>query len=212
MANLLDVVDNVRRNLDDLNSGFFDTNADIIPSIQDGYRLVVSLCETIETHADINFQSGLVVYDMPTYIPDYLRIFGVYNNNTNRWMFPTTMMELYAIRDNWEGASGDPYLFLPLDYRHVAFFPNLTTATGSMTVVYKAKADVLTANSVPQVPEENVNALEFFSTADMLTQCEEFVKALDYAQMADKSIDQIRKVMRERSSPNQIYYQRGGTY
>lgn len=208
MSNLLEISNSVFRNLDDLGANFFDRNQDIVPSIQDGYNLVAALCETIENSETIPFESGLVIYDLSARIPDYLRIYGVYNNNTGRWMHPTTNMELYSIRDNWEATNGEPYLFLPLGYKHIALFPVPGTASGNMTVLYKAKADTLLANTEPQVPQEQQNVLEFFSTSDMLTQCEEFVKALQWAGMMQTSVESIRKVMRERSSPNQLYFHR----
>src|SRR5678815_4515099 len=107
MSNLLQISGNVSRNLDDLGANFYDPILDIQPSIQDGYNLVVGLTETIEkyTSTALNFISEKVYYDFSTLIPDYLRIFGIFNNNTNRWMYPTTMLELYSYRDNWELAA-----------------------------------------------------------------------------------------------------------
>lgn len=210
MANVLDIAGVVSRNLDDTGASFFNLNSDIIPSIQDGYNYIAALTESIEKSADVSFVSDLVIYDMPAYIPDYLRIFGIFNNNTNRWMYPTTLLELFQIRDNWELAEGQPYLFLPIDYRHVAFFPTLSSASGNMTIIYKAKADTLSSNSVPQIPEEQTNALEHYTTADLLTQCEEFAKAIRWSQDSDKGIEAIRKVLRERSSPNHLYYKHEG--
>ena len=208
MSNLLQISGNVSRNLDDLGANFYDPILDIQPSIQDGYNLIVGLTETIEkyTSTALNFISEKVYYDFSTLIPDYLRIFGIFNNNTNRWMYPTTLLELYSYRDNWELAAGDPYLFLPIDYKTVAMFPNMPTATGTFTVLYKAKADTLTSNSVPQLPQENQNVLEWYATDDLLDQAQEWYKALDYANMVDKGIDDIRKVLRNRSQPNHLYY------
>ncbi len=206
MTNLNQLTANVRRNLDDLGSNFYSDSLDIQPSIQDGYNLSVGLCETIETYASVSFVSGKVYYDFSAVIPDYLRIFGIFNENTQRWMYPTTMIDLYALRDNWELAAGDPYLFIPLDYKTVALFPNMPTATGTMTVMYKAKADILTANVVPQLPEENQNVLEWYATGDLLDQAQEWYKALEYEGLLDKGIESIRKVMRNRSQPNHLYY------
>lgn len=204
---LTEITDRVQTNLDDLGANFFDPNADVQPSIQDGYNLITALTESIEGHADVNFQDGLVFYDLTTTgIPDFLRIFGVYNNNTLRWMYPTSMLELYRIRDNWEMATGDPYWFLPIDYKTIALFPAMPVGTGSMTLLYKKKADVLTSNSQPQLPQEHQTVLEYYATDDLLDQAQEWTKALEYAGMMDVTIEQIRKVLRERSQPNQLYY------
>src|SRR5215469_14507205 len=106
--NLNQIASNVARSLEDQGANFFDPNADIIPSIQDGYNLLAALTESIETYITLPFQSGKVFYDLSSLIPNFLRVFGIYNNNTQRWMYPTSMLELYRIRDNWEMATGDP--------------------------------------------------------------------------------------------------------
>ncbi len=206
MSTLTDIGNRVQRNLDDLNANFFKRATDINPSIQDGYNLVAALTETIEKSATITLQSGLVYYDFATLIPDYLRIFGIYNNNTNRWMHPITPLALYRVRDDWELANDQPYWFWPINYRKVALFPVLATATGTITVLYKAKADTLLDDSTPQVPIERDGALEFYSSGDLLEQAEEFTKALDYMGMLDMEIEQIKKVLRERSQPNHLYF------
>lgn len=206
--NTQQVVSRVQRNLDDLGASFFDPNVDIVPSVQDGYNLTAAFCETIETRQNVSFQAGLVIYNFPTLITNFLRVYGIYNNNTNRWLEPTTLMRLYQLRDDWELCNGEPYLFWPISYQHVAIFPVPATATGNMTVMFKAKAATLTSNATPVLPESNVDALEAFSTSDMLTQCEEFVKALKWAQLYEEHIVDICRIVRERSRPNQLYFHR----
>jgi len=202
------LITNVQRNLDDLGSNFYDPTNDILPSLQDGYNLVAALTESIETYVSVPFQSGLVYYDFSKYIPNYLRIFGIYNNNINRWMYPTSMLELYRIRDNWELGAGDPYWFLPIDYHTVALFPVQAVGVGSMTVMFKATADTLvnSTTNFPQLPQEHGNVLEFYSTDDLLDEAQEWSKALDYSNLMDNKIESILKVLRERSSPNHLYY------
>jgi hypothetical protein len=208
MSTLNNIVTAVQRNLDDLGANFYDPNADVIPSIQDGYNLIAALTESIETFATIPFESGKVFYNFSA-IPNFLRVFGIYNNNTNRWCWPTTMLEMYRVRDNWELAAGDPYWYIPIDYQTVAFFPAMPTATGTFTVMYKATADTLTANSSPQLPLEQDKVLEWYATDDLLDQCQEWFKAMTYANMVDKGIDDIQKVLRNRSSPNHLYFIQG---
>jgi hypothetical protein len=208
MANITQIASNVRRNLDDLGANFYDTNLDIIPSIQDGYNLIAAITESIEKQVAISIVSDLVVYDMPTYIPDYLRIFAIYNNNTKIWLTPSSLIELSEMRQDWELMEGEPFCFVPIDYRHIAICPTPTIATGTLTVMYRAKADTLSANSVPQIPQEHVKALEYYATGDLLTQAEEWIKAIDQANLLNASIDDIRRVLRNRSTPNQTYRMR----
>lgn len=202
---------NVQRDLDDLGASFYDFNKDILPSVQDGYELITALTESVEIYAILNFEDDLVFYDLSARLPNFLRIFGIYNNNTQRWMWPTTMMELYRIRDNWEACAGDPYWYLPIDYKTIAFFPSMPTASGTFTVLYKANSSQLGANDPPQVPLEHQNVLEWYAVDDLLDQCQEFGKAMEYAQMVDQGIDDIRKVLRNRSQPNHLYFIQGNT-
>lgn len=203
------IAQDVQRDLDDAGAQFYDLTKDIQPSLQDGYNLIVPLTESVDSYATLNFQNEKVFYDLSVLIPDYLRVFGIYNNNTNRWMWPTTILELYRIRDNWEICAGDPYWFLPVDYKTLAFFPVQPVGAGTFTIMYKSKAAVLGVNDIPQVPPEQSQTLEFYSDADLLTQCEEFAKAADYAQKMNQGIDNILKVIRNRQSPNHLYYIQG---
>jgi len=204
--NINQIAGRVQRNLDDLGANFFDPNDDIIPSIQDGYNLTVAFCETIEKRQSINFQGGLVVYDLSSLISDFLRVYGIYNNDTQRWMEPTTLLRLWQMRDDWELCNGQPYMFWPISYQHVALFPVPATSAGSMTVMYKAKAPTVTANMTPVIPEASVEALEFFSTGDMLTQCEEFIKALKWHGLYEEQVEDIVRLVRDRTRPNHMYY------
>lgn len=204
--NTQQIVGRVQRNLDDLSANFFDPVVDIAPSVQDGYNLTAALCETIENRQSVNFQGGLVIYDFSSLITDFLRVYGIFNNETNRWMEPTTLLRLWQMRDDWELCNGQPYMFWPISYQHVALFPVPATSTGSMTVMFKAKAATLTANAVPVLPESNVDALEDWATGDLLTQCEEFTKALRWMNLHDKHIEDIVRLVRDRARPNALYY------
>lgn len=207
--NRTQIATNVQRNLDDLSANFYNLDSDIVPAIQDGYDLIAALCETIESSSPISFVAGRAFYDFKTLIPTYLRIFGIYNNNTNRWMEPVSLLDLCAMRHDWECCAGEPYCFLPIDWRTVALFPQIASATGTMTVLYKATADTLGVNNEPQLPFGEHNALENYATGDLLDQAQEFSKALDYNKMVNSSIDQILKIVRDRQRPNHLFYKHG---
>lgn len=199
----------VRTGLDDLGVGTFFTDIEIGYSLQDGYDLVAAVAGCIESNTTINFTSGLVYYDFSSLISDYLRIYGIYNNNTNRWMEPIDTIELYKLRDNYELANGEPYWFQPIDAKYTLIYPVPATATGSMTVLYKAKAPTFGPDVIPNIPSVNHNVLEFYGTGDLLTQCEEWIKALKFLGMFDATLEDIKKLIRNRTSPNSIYYFKG---
>lgn len=203
------LVTSVQRSLDDNSANFYKVDEDIIPSIQDGYNLVAALCETIENSADVDFISGQVFYDFKTLIPDYLRIFGIYNNNTSRWLEPVSLLDLMKTRDDWEATVGEPYLFWPIDWRTVALFPNQAVATGDMTILYKASANTLGPNDEPELPTVHHKVLETYALDDLLDQAQEWSKALSYAQLLDQDIEEILKIVRNRQSPNHLYFKHG---
>jgi len=209
LPNLDQIASSVQRNLDDLSANFYKLADDIYPSIQDGYDLIAALCETIENSATLSFQSDKVYYNFKSLIPNYLRIFGIYNNNTNRWMTPCTLMDLFRMRDDWECASGEPYMFMPIDWQNVAIFPSQPTGVGNMTVLYKATAQTLGINDTPEIPLSEHNALEYYATDDLLDQAQEWVKALDYANLLDRSIEDILKIVRNRQRPNHLFFKHG---
>ena len=208
--NLDQIASNVQRDLDDLSANFFKLADDIYPSIQDGYDLVAALCETIESTANVSFGAGQVYYDLKSSIPSYLRVFGIYNNNTNRWLEPCTLGDLLKTRDDWECAEGTPYWFWPIDWRHIAIFPAYAAATGNFTVLFKATADQLVIGGAePTIPLSEHNVLQYYADSDLLTQAQEWVKALDYAKLMDATIEQIIKIVRNRQRPNHLYYKHG---
>lgn len=208
MSTLQEMNDNVLRSLDDLSASFFESDKDVKPSLQDGYNLIAALCETIEKHTTLNFIDDLVYYDFSTLIPDYLRVYGIFNNAINRWLEPLSFLQLLRMREDWELMNQMPRYFVPVNYRYTIILPTQNPASGSMTILYKAKADVLGDNSVPNIPIETHKTLEQYSTEDMLDQCEEFYKSMTYFSEWTNGIEAIKKAMRDRSSPNYIFHKR----
>lgn len=114
------------------------------------------------------------------------------------------MKEIDKIRENWEVANGEPYLFIPINYRYTAIFPT-PSALGSVTAnevmytFYKARADTLTGTSEPIIPFNNQECtLRGYTTADMFEQAEEWTKAQAFMTDYWIEIEQIRKWVRER--------------
>lgn len=208
IANTFDIIGKkVQAHLDDQSAGFF-TPTDITDSLQDGYNYVTCLTECIEKIATVDFVAGLCYYNFPNLIPDFGRVFGIFNNDTNRWMEPIGNIELYKLRDDYELTNGEPYWFQPISYQYVMIYPAPAAVTSGqkMTVMYKATAPTISGDLVPNIPSQHQTALEYYSTKDLLTQCEEFYKALKWNELLGSEVEHVRKYMRERTSPNTIYY------
>lgn len=206
-----DIKGRVRTNLDDAGVTFY-TDVDITDSIQETYNEVVILTESMECMREISFQDSLVYYDLSALIPDYFRPLAIYNKNNKRWLDFKDISYVQQIRHDWELAQGQPEIFMLMDFRYIALFPRLETASGSMEIFYKAKANVLRDTSVPVLPDGNTIVLEEGATADLLEQKEEFTKAGMYFSNYMDKIYKIRTHVNMRPFPDRVSEMREAFY
>lgn len=169
------ISDKVKRYLND--EGIFYTADDLNDSIQDGYAEVTAFTGCIFKATSISLTGSLTYYDFGALIPDYLGVTAIFNPTTKRWLSPTNLRLLENIRDDWELAVGNPFLFWPINFRFVAIYPKLLTTSGTLYVFYRATADTLVGTSVPQIPEEHQSIIEDYVKCDLQEQAEEFTKA-----------------------------------
>ena len=206
-----DIKGRIRANLDDAGVTFY-SDADINDSLQETYNETIILTESMECMREITFQSQLVYYNLAELIPDYLRPLAIYNKNTKRWLDFKDISYVQKIRDDWELATGEPEIYMVFDFRYIALFPRLETATGSMEVFYKAKANVLRDTSVPVIPDGDTIVLEEGVTADLLEQKEEFTKAQMYFSNYLDKIEKIRTHVNMRPFPDRVSEMREAFY
>lgn len=152
-------------------------DSDLTDSIQDGYEEVCALAQTREKMALLSFVSDLTYYNFYTLIDDYVNVIAIFNKNTNRWLDQRDKQFFDIVRYDWECAHGNPSDYWPVDFQRIAFYPHLVSAIGQMEVFYAAKANILTDASTPEVLDPNTRILEYYCTADLLEQAEEFTKA-----------------------------------
>lgn len=198
------IVTAVRQNLDDEGVGTFYSEDDLNDSIQDGYDEVAVLTECVENAAQVNFQSELTFYDFASLLTGYIRIFAIWNNNTNRWLDPISENELSELRDDWEISNSEPTNYCTESPRYIALFPRPLVASGYMICFYKQQADILIGTSVPQIPVEHDDVLELYATADLLDQTQEYAKAVKYFQEYAARISDIKKAVNSRSLPDRV--------
>lgn len=171
----------VKQNLEveDVTLSFYTDgdDSDLTDSIQDGYEEVCALAQTREKMALVSFVSDLVYYNFYTLIEDYINVIAIFNKNTNRWVDQRDKQFLELTRYDWELAHGNASEYWPVDFQRIAIYPHLLTATGQMEVYYAAKANILTNATTPEVLDPNTRILEYYCTADLLEQAEEFQKA-----------------------------------
>lgn len=203
MLTVQDLGNRILRNLWDEGVVFY-TLSDCLTSIQDAYDEVVVYSECIEKTTTIPFQANLIYYDFYNGIPDFYRPASIFNQATGRWLPFQDTKQFLKTRFDWELAVGTPWFYSQINFQFTAFYPHLRAAGESFDLFYKAKADKLTTDSIPSVPDTYVYALENYATADLLEQVQEFKKASDYWQKYYKQIEDLRVDVITRMHPDKI--------
>jgi hypothetical protein len=161
----------------DQNSIYY-TETDLDDSIQDGYDEIVAYAGVIHKATTISFTEDVSYYDFGSLISDFFALVALWNNHTQRWMFPSSFRLLDKFRDDWETVYGTPEYFVPINHRWVTVYKKPSAAGyGDMYVFYKASADTLNDESDLDIPLEHQRVLERYVTGDLHEQAEEWVKA-----------------------------------
>jgi len=150
---------------------------------------------------------------------DYLGMVAIFNYSTNRWLRDDlSIRDFDRIQRNWECWTGTPQFWAPSDPYHFAIAPNYpgTLSGGAFNqvdfsssydvvvnslnpvgalattfkLVYYSQAPKLTSDSSTfKIASDMQTLLEFYSTADLLEQSQEFVKASEYWEKYYESIE-----------------------
>jgi hypothetical protein len=172
---------------------------DFVDSIQDAYDEVVANTGVILKSETVDLQANLSYYDMRTLLPDFLCIMGAWSVSQKRWLIPVSYRELDDIRDDWELAIGSPYLFCPVNYRYITIYPKPSSTTGQLYIFYKATADVLAGDTIPQIPIELSEAiLREYVIGDLHEQQMEFTKAQMRWEIYVQKMQELVKLMASR--------------
>lgn len=204
-----EVATRVKSNLADVGANFF-TTSNIDEAIQDGYSDIISLLRPLTIVKSINFISQRVYYDLYNTITDYLHVLSIFNNNTNRWLEFKSIKWLEGRAERWELASGQPIVFTVLDFKYIALYPRLETASGSMDIFYKRKGEDLTSGSTISILDINESILEWYATLDLLEQIEEFEKASQYLNLYVDAVKTGQHLIDQRVLKDLIFQFGGG--
>lgn len=153
------------------------TSSDVNEAIQDGYDEVAVLTGCIQKSATINV-ANTTYYDMLSLIPDYFAVVAAYNNTTLRWILFDNLKVFDTVRIDWETWAGMQPMFGSVsNFRYIALVPILIAATGTITIYYRATAPTLAFSDTPLIHIDEQVLLEWYATADLLDQAQEFIKA-----------------------------------
>ena len=201
----LQAISKIRQNLDDLGVTFYSVD-DINESIQDAYDEIVVYTECLEKLTSLNWLSNYTYYDFSTLIPDYYRLVKIFNNNNNRFIEASNARYNTSYRQDWEITSGTPTDFTLLGPKLVGFAGRSANATGSFKVWYKAKAPTITNdNHVFLINDNFIELIEFYTTADLLEQNEEFSKAGAQWQQYDVMLEKYREKIQLLAKSDRVF-------
>lgn len=192
------------RNLNDAGIVYY-RNQDYTDSIQDAYDEIAARTGCIEKVATVPFVNNVTYYDFGTLISDYLAIKGIFSGRIKRWLIPTFSNELDTFRIDWECTINEPNYYFPVNFRWIAIFPKpaaISSVDNNMYVWYAAQADTLSLTSIPQLPPDSIISLEFYVTADLLDQSEEFAKADIFWALYEREVDALIKDVANRKYPD----------
>jgi len=198
----------VRSNLDDLGITFY-TVTDIEDSIADAYYWSSIFANSIEKDANISFQKDCPYYNIQQIIPDLFAVTSVYDLARNRFLVFKSRQELIQLRLTYETWPGPPEYFFIHSQNYLYIGPQplnisstIQTAKADLKLFYRAFDDKVTDDTKSyRIPPQGEDCIEFYATADLLEQAQEWSKAQLYWDKFYKQLAVSKIAIRDRPMP-----------
>lgn len=208
----------VRANLDD-NAVTFFTATDIEDSLSDAYYWASIFANTVEKTKNISFQKDCPYYNLQTIIPDHFAVTGVYDFARDKFLSYKSRLELIGLRANYEVWPGPPEYFFIHSQNYLFIGPqplNIASAGQSgnidFKIFYRAFDDEVTSdNGQYRLPLQGEDCIEFYATADLLEQAQEWTKAQFYWDKFHSQLITSKIAIRDRPMPALINAMAGVT-
>jgi len=200
--NTLNVISRVKQELDD--QGIFYTDEDIFDSLQDGYDEIVLYSGCIEKIVSVPFPVT-PYYNLLSVIPDFYRVFAIYNPNNKQFLEPITFQILDGFTDEWETETGTPQWFVPIDFKYIAFYPYYAAVPSlNMYVMYYAQAPDFTTSNNLEIPSNHQGVIENYVVNDLLDQSLEFKKSTTIFKTYLSELEKLKKEVERRNQSDRI--------
>lgn len=200
----------VTRRLDEASpTGAFWTQTQIKESINKAYRLISDAAEWYETTHTIALTAGQYHYDMFDSVaglsPLPLTVRACHNDQTNRWMRPTTARRMDQEYMKWETATGEPDQYMIHGIQWLVFDRAVTVTAGTVTVYYTAMPTDLSANGdTPAFPQEFHFGLIDGAMYDLMCQDRENNKARFYYDRYRVREEGLKRYVNQRESLDRV--------
>ncbi len=191
-------------------SPIFWTVAQVKEAINKGQREISDATEWYETSDTIALTASQYVYDLTDAVaglsPLPLSVKACRNDQTLRWMRPTTVRELdTAGLQRWETSVGEPDMFAIRGLYWLQFERAVSSTAGTVTVFYSALPADLSANGdTPAFPQEFHLALVDFALYDLLCQDRENHKAIYFWEKYKTREEKLKRYVQQRESIDRV--------
>ena len=159
----------VGRRLAEVQGRLFWTEAEIGEAVNLGLQELADSTEFYEQHLDIELLNDRAYYDLRHVIgPDFLALRPAYNEQTNRWLIPSTVRHLDAHDRRWERVTGEPQRIVLRGLWWLGLYPRVQADAGRIRQYYVALPPALVEDEdEPPIPEAFQEALIDFGLADL---------------------------------------------
>ena len=195
----------VRSNLDDAGITFYKP-VDINDSLTDAYYWASIFANTIEKSANIPFQPRCPYYNLLVAIPDLFAVTGVYDLSRDKFLTYANRLDLSLLRSDYECWNGPPEYFFVHSQNYIYIGPQpiessapFTPETG-LKIFYRAYDDTVAPISY-RLPPQGEDCLEFYATADLLEQAQEWSKAQEFWNKFHSQLVAEKIAIRDRPMP-----------
>jgi hypothetical protein len=208
----------IRENLNDhFTSTTYYNVDDLNDSIQDGYDEVVAVSECYERVIDVpvGMLNAQPWVNFRGIIPDYYRIVAILNRNTREFLCADGDREEECYKADWQLTSTGRVQNYVINGTEWIALPNWYSDSSykDLRVFYKALAPKpIDDNHVFKILTEYQKLLENYSTADLLEQNQEFVKAQNYWAVYEPMLEEYRRKILLLSKSDRIFTREGYGY
>jgi hypothetical protein len=176
----LELKQDVARRLAEVNGRVFWSNQDIGDAVNLGYAEMSDACEWKEAYLEVDLLNDRPYYDLFRLIGDsFLGIRPIFDEQTNRWLIPSSARQLDTNDRRWERVTGEPQRCFLRGLRWLGLYPRIQSDVGLVKVYYTALPDPLVNDDdEPGFPEAFHGGIVDFALTDLFAQDGETAFAL----------------------------------